>query len=402
MAISLRILFDQLRWQIIVWNVVLSLFAAFYFYYGYFEGLKDIAWGVWVIGFVFSQMVVKTMFTSSRHLSVLKANVKNLKYLWCSIFFQNMVLISVDFLVLAFLLYMFRVDPFSYISLWEYISIIVAVLIVMCGSDGTSYSENYRRNVYGKGWILSLTVLVFLAIGYLSMAIHQEVSPLVAYYVVSVVLSGFFAFGTDEIEKTFSKKLKYKMFAMAMIAFTVMQGVFGVLDYKYSKGSQYVIAPKYTWSFQGLESVKSVEDWVEWQNNLKTLDDMSVEQIIASYDRLQMLCSPKARDTILVVRCPGELRMQDYQYTGFKRRSEEEVLKLLSAPTEYAQMMGLLYARKLEKPLSRDMITAIEYVAEKESHIQLLAKNTLTESYPEDYRAGFTVEVIPQLPPEEP
>ncbi len=392
MAIRSHILLDQIRWQIIVWNISLAVLAAIYFYYGYFEQLKAISWFVWLVGSGAGIITAKVKFQTSRHLLVLKSTSSNIKNLLIFVCFQNLLLIANAFLILFFLMYIFNSSAFVEMSPWNYQALVFYGFLFMCASDlSLAGSGIHPMKVKTSIWLIPVSCVLGLGIAYAFIKIFEEYSPLLSTYLSYLVLLAFFFFATSDVVKLMPKRTRIKCYAISAMAFTVLQLLFGYVDYKYSTNPTYVFAPEQTWDFADIDKVKTIEDWVMWQNKLKTLDSLTAEQIIASYEKLQMLCPPKPRDDVTKVECVGEHRNRDYQFTGSKVRSEEEVLQLLSAPTEYAQMMGMFYARKIPKPLTADMIKAIEYIAEKDNNIQILAKNTLTQSYPADYRAGFSV-----------
>lgn len=379
----------------IIWNVVLAGIAAIYFYFGRHEDLKVVLWNIWFAGAAFALFYVKTMFIQQRHFSVLKANAYSLRALWRWLLLQNAILIAFSILVLVFLCWFFRFAVEDFISPWLYMSCVASSLLVMTAMDGNQYGLSTTSNAYNMGFRKSFLIgfgssLAFVILGW----IFIDVSPLLAFCLLMLGLTFGSLFSDSEIGKSFTSSYRWKIFALFAILILVTQAVFGYCDLKFSRVPSYAVVPKATWKFTDIENVKSIEDWVYWQNKLKTLDVMTTEQIIASYDKLHMYCPPRARDNTMEVECVGEENLRDYQFTGFKNRTEEDVLKLLSASTEYSQMMGLLYARKLPKPLSRDMIVAVEYIADKEGNLQGLAKNTLSQSFAKDYRGGFVIRVV--------
>lgn len=352
--------------------------------------------GLVMLVFLLSAMLyIKTKFIQERYFSILKLSYSSILNLWKTILLHNFLLLGLGVSIGFATLYFFKVPLWESASLGTIVSSVFFVLIIMCGMDGSQIVEQLDRHRFRDLGVAKSVLFLCGALFFATFCIwiFVELSPLVAVFTFTLVFGGCVFLLSDELVKTIPSRRRWHLYFGFSMVVSLLQVLLGYADYRYSRTMNYIVVPKNTWAFSDIEKVKTIEDWVYWQNKSQSLDALTPEEIIASYDRLQMLCPPRARDNTLAVDCVGEERLTDYQYTGLKVRSDEEVLQLLSAPTEYAQMVGIFYARRLPKPLSRDLILAIEYIAEREGNIQGLAKNTMSESYSKEYRGGFTVRV---------
>ncbi|MCC6137533.1 MAG: hypothetical protein IT287_02795 [Bdellovibrionaceae bacterium] len=386
MAIFRSVLKGQFEYFLMTWFVVAAFNGVFAYFIREQHELVSLGFTFWFSGFVGSLFSAKIRFFQERYFSVLKSNCKNIRLLWFLVFFQNYLLLvfSVAFFILWRLV--FKIELLPQISVWEYVSYLVLIYLVMCCIDGNQLVDRAQLVTGSRKEIAKQVLLVVFAMVFASILIwvYRDYSALLALTVAALAFVFMFS-RTDEFVKTIPKNINWKITSALSGVVIFVQVCLGFADYKLSTTQNFVLRPEHTWSYADIKNVKTIEDWILWQNKLSSLAPMTAEQVIGSYEILAQLCPPVPRDTPLVVSCVGVPGYVEYQSTGKTLRSEEDVLKLMSASTEYAQIMGLLYARKLKKPLSKDLILAIEYIAEKESTIQGLARNTLTFAVPDNY-----------------
>lgn len=387
MAIFKLILREQLKTLLITWSAVLMVvFILEYFVMSNDPEQGSLLFMGWFFGFVISIATTKAQFFQERYSSVLKSNSRNIFTFWSLIFFQNLILLGLCILVFPLLNAIKVVQVPPLISQFEYLGGLVIVFMYMCFMDSLQLVDRIQRNVWAKKEMLKLIIsILVISIVIFFLAYMYIFSPLAAIASASLFALSGFIFRGDDFVKSVPLKSRLKFLLLGSAAIAVFQLLLAIGDQKFSKNPTYVVRHLKPWSYDDIKAVKSIEGWIAWQNKLSSLKTMSAEQLIASYELLTQLCPPTPRDAPLTVHCVGEPGLTDFQTTGKDSRSEEDVLKLMSASTEYAQIMGLLYARKLLKPLSKDVILAIEYIAEKESTIQGMARNTLTQSYPQNY-----------------
>lgn len=396
MAVFRRLLLAQIQ-TIVIFSITIFIIMLLisYFVGGLPPGEVSIMF--WEVTFFLSLYIAKMQFIQGRYFSVLKNQAKNLRSLWLNVIIQNILLFCIA--GLSFLLFS-KFAPFKIsdqMSVWLFASILLTTFLLMCYSDSFQIMDRIQSGAPQRTQVLrllALMVTIFLLLAGL-LLVYVQTSPLLACLLLNVVLLYILIYRSHEAKKTIPAPAKFKIFISLVALIIIYEGLLGYGDYRFSNVADFYIRPEKTWSFSESKNIKSIEDWVYWQNKLKSLDPMSADEIIASYEILNKYCPPVPRDNPLRVECNGSAELRDYQYTGKKPKSEEDVLRLLSAPSEYSQIIGIIYSRKLKKPMSRDLIVAIEYIADKESTIQGLARNTLTQSYPTDYQDGILIDVTP-------
>ena len=399
MAVFNRLLLSQIKVIALVWTVVtVFMLGARWF------AESHVLFGVFCIIFIMlgsysGILLPKAYFVHGRYLSVLKLSAKNLKSFWFLLVLQNVIIIILNASVAVMCVYSVAghikvntiYDIPSLFTTSGYMCLFIILLLLMIKLDCYQPFDKIGNSVIDKKnklrEIFSLLCLIvfFFAVGIL----YDKVSPLFAMAFGTVLVFVIMMFTNTQIIKSLHRGLQKKYAAVGAGSLFVVFSLIAVFEMQTVPESEFLWVRENKWAFSDIEKVTSVEEWMMWQNKLRGPDVLTVDQMVEIYDKVNQYCPPKPRDNPLFIECEGSGVYRDYQYTSTSPRSEEDVLKLMSSSNEYAQIMGLMYARKLQKPLSKDIIIAIEVIAEKESTIQGLARNTLSNSFPENYRDGI-------------
>lgn len=404
MAVFNRLLFSQLKIAMSSWLIITMLVAMARFFIPLDAAFSTLALTLVAFGLYGSVLVPKIYFINGRYLSVFKGTSRNNKTFWIKILSQNCILLTCALFVTFVIVVVSKIKlPDDYLRTLPALlsppgicSLIVIVFIFMCFMDCNPVFEKMNRGMPDaktqlKHYFFS-TVGVGLLYGWFYM--YMEFSPIFALALLSVGVLTAGIFIGDQSVKTLTRANQLKVSMLSLLCVAIIFSCIGFYEYRKSPKSQFLLVSHSDWKFEDIQKVTNAEDWIIWQNQAGSIDKMNTDQLIEMYEKLNQYCPPFRRDTPLRFACHGTPGFRDYQYTGEKLRSEEDVIKLLSSSTEYGQIIGLMYARRLKKPLSKELIVAIERLAEKDGSIQNIARNTMTESYSQDFRYGFELVTI--------
>lgn len=407
MAVFNRLLYSQIKTIMLSWVLVTAIMLIARMFIQTQHLFSEICFNLMFFGSIFSVMSSKAHFAQGRYGVILKNSTKNLKSYWYLIVLQNVIILSLTFFIIVILSKSINLNiPEEYLqdhidgllvsvnvlrlSTLSWLSISILMLLVLILADCSNPIDRMSRGITDTKtqlvkvvrWILIYVCVVIIAsIGF--------VSPLLAISLVTLFIYLLGIFLNDECIKTLPRNVRLKTASYGSFVLIFIFLVIGLVEYKVDHNSYFLYMRPKSWSYSDIEKVKNIEEWIMWQNKLKSQDVLTVEQLMETYDKVSQYCPPHSRDNPLTIECEGLNGYRDYQFTSKTLRSEEDVLKLLSSSNEYTQIMGLMYARKLQKPLSKSVILAVEFIAEKESTIQGLARNTLSMSFPIDYRDGM-------------
>jgi hypothetical protein len=398
-AVFNRLLFSQIKIIMFVWTAVtlLMLGARLLTQSNILFGALSLTFII--LGFYAGILSPKALFIHGRYLPVLKLSAKNLRLFWLMLILQNFIVILLNVVVGFVCAYSIRSNfPQDYMqesesifSVSGYICIYMILHLLMVAVDCSQSFDRASSSVFDKKTQARQIVLMvfFILFLYVVSLVYKELSPLLAFALGTLVLFVMVMFLNNQIIRSLNRQLQIKFSLRGIGILTLVFSSIAVFEMQTVQSSTFLLVRDYKWTFSDIQKVTTIEEWILWQNKLKSQEVMTVDQLIESYEKVNQYCPPKPRDNPLSVQCEGLNGYRDYQYTSVPLRTEEDVLKLLSSSNEYAQIMGLMYARKLQKPLSRNIIVAVEFIAEKESTIQGLARNTLSNSFPDNYRDGI-------------
>lgn len=144
-------------------------------------------------------------------------------------------------------------------------------------------------------------------------------------------------------------------------------------------------------------SVETIDEWLLAYK--RKHDSVDVNEVILALNRLNEFCPSKPSDTPLTLVCSGAYGQNGLDLLFHRAWSETDLLKMLKSGSPYAELLGLVEARRLPKPLSAPMANAIEEFTRFPGKTSAVASRTLYLQKPHS-AVGLNL-FIYKKPPEE-